>query len=192
MSPIAEVEDDILPLAPAPRLPRQGIFAAGRIESPGPASSRSSFTDRSRALATTPLPSRFEAETLTGEFVQHLESLDYRAYSITPPLFGRFCEAVYPNPQRATPTELPTSMSMARFHVFLAMAIAMKVRIKDAPENTNALLDTCYELAMQQTSTSTFWQENCGVEAAQLLALFASLRKHTSEEPRGLQHSFSW
>jgi hypothetical protein len=83
-------------------------------------------------------------------------------------------------------------MSMARFHVFLAMAIAMKVRIKDAPENTNALLDTCYELAMQQASSPTFWQETGGMEAAQLLALFASLRKPSSDEPRGLQHSFSW
>jgi hypothetical protein len=192
MSPIPEVEDDILPLAPAPRLPRQGIFAARRTESPGPISSRSSFTDRSRALATTPLPSRFEAETLTTEFIQHIESLDYRAYSITPPLFSRFCEAVYPSPQRTSAIEIPASMSMARFHVFLAMAVAMKVRIKDAPENTNALLDTCYELAMQQTATSTFWQENCGLEAAQLLALFSSLRKPASDEPRALQQSFSW
>jgi hypothetical protein len=83
-------------------------------------------------------------------------------------------------------------MSMARFHVFLAMAIAMKVRIKDAPENTNALLDTCYELAMQQTSSSTFWQETGGAEAAQLLSLFASIRKPSTEEPRPLQQSFSW
>jgi hypothetical protein len=191
MSPIPEVEDDILPLAPAPRLPRQGIFAARHTESPGPASSRSSFTDRSRALATTPLPSRFEAETLTTEFIQHIESLDYRAYSISPGLFSRFCESVYPNPQRPA-VEISASMSMARFHVFLAMAVAMKVRIKDAPESTNALLDTCYELAMQQASSSTFWQETGGMEAAQLLALFASLRKPSSDEPRGLQHSFSW
>lgn len=99
MSPIPEVEDDILPLAPAPRLPRQGIFA-GHVESPTPGSSRSSYTDRSRALATTPLPSRFEAETLTTEFVQYIESLQYRAYSISPPLFARLCENVYPNPQR--------------------------------------------------------------------------------------------
>jgi len=192
MSPIPEVEDDILPLAPAPRLPRQGIFAARHTESPGPASSRSSFTDRSRALATTPLPSRFEAETLTTEFVQHLEALDYRAYSVSPALFSRFCEAVYPNPQRPVPMEASASLPMARFHVFLAMAVAMKVRIKDAPENTNALLDTCYELAMQQTASSTFWQESGGMEAAQLLALFASLRKPSAEEPRSLSHSFSW
>jgi hypothetical protein len=81
---------------------------------------------------------------------------------------------------------------MARFHVFLAMAVAMKVRIKDAPEDTNTLLETCYELAMQQTSSSTFWQESCGLEAAQLLALFASLRKPLNDEPRSLQQSVSW
>ncbi|KAF1936328.1 hypothetical protein EJ02DRAFT_88230 [Clathrospora elynae] len=192
MSPILEVEDDILPLAPAPRLPRQGIFAARRTESPAPVSSRSSFTDRSRALATTPLPSRFEAETLTTEFVQHVESLDYRAYSIPPPLYARFCEVVYPNPQRTSALVIPASMPMARFHVFLTMAIAMKIRIKDTPEHTNALLDTCYELAMQQTLSSMFWQEIGGLEAAQLLALFASIRKPSNDEPRPLQQSFSW
>jgi hypothetical protein len=193
MSPIPEVEDDLLPLAPAPRLPRQGIFAASHAESPTPGSSRSSFTDRSRALATTPLPSRFEAETLTTEFVQYIESLQYRAYNISPPLFSRLCENVYPNPQRASSgIEMSVSIPMARFHVFLAMAIAMKLRIRDSPEHTNALLDTCYELAMQQCSVSTFWQEQGGIEATQLLSVFASIRKAPSEDPRPLQHSFTW
>jgi hypothetical protein len=193
MSPIPEVEDDILPLAPAPRLPRQGIFAASHAESPTPGSSRSSFTDRSRALATTPLPSRFEAETLTTEFVQYIESLQYRAYNISPPLFARLCENVYPNPQQASSgMEMSVSIPMARFHVFIAMATAMKLRIRESPENTNALLDTCYELAMQQTTSATFWQEQGGVEAAQLLTVFASIRKVTNDEPRPLQHSFTW
>ncbi|KAH9882046.1 hypothetical protein J1614_001217 [Plenodomus biglobosus] len=192
MSPIPEVEDDILPLAPAPRLPRQGIFAARHTESPGPTSSRSSFTDRSRALATTPLPSRFEAETLTTEFVHHIESLEYGSYSISPSLFSQLCDAVYPNPQRTCAIETPASMPMARFHVFLAMAVAMKVRIKDSPEPTNALLDTCYDLAMQQATSSTFWQEFGGVEAAQLLLVFSAIRKSSATEPKPLQQSFSW
>jgi hypothetical protein len=193
MSPIAEVEDDLLPLAPVPRLPRQGIFAASHAESPTPGSSRSSFTDRSRALATTPLPSRFEAETLTTEFVQYVESLQYQAYNISPPLFARFCENVYPNPQNsAAVVDMTASIPMARFHVFMAMAIAMKLRIREAPEHTNALLDTCYELAMQQSSHSTFWQEQGGIEAAQLLSVFATIRKAPSEDPRPLQHSFTW
>jgi hypothetical protein len=194
MSPIPEVEDDLLPLAPAPRLPRQGIFAASHADSPTPASSRSSFTDRSRALVTTPLPSRFEAETLTTEFIQYIESLQYRAYTISPPLFARLCENVYPNPQRAASSamEMSVSIPMARYHVFLAMAVAMKLRIRESPENTNTLLDTCYELAMQQATNSTFWQEQGGLEAAQLLTVFASIRKVSSEEPRPLQHSFTW
>ncbi|KAH8724944.1 hypothetical protein GQ44DRAFT_243622 [Phaeosphaeriaceae sp. PMI808] len=194
MSPILEVEDDLLPLAPAPRLPRQGVFAASYTESPTPGSSRSSFTDRSRALVTTPLPSRFEAETLTTEFVQYIESLQYQAYSISQPLFARLCENVYPNPQHTTPNiDMSVSISMARFHVFLAMAIAMKLRIRDAPESTNVLLDTCYELAMQQSAVSTFWQEQGGIEAAQLLSIFASIRKApTHDRMRLLQQSFSW
>jgi hypothetical protein len=83
-------------------------------------------------------------------------------------------------------------MPMARFHVFLAMATGMKLRIKDSPESTNALLDTCYDLAMQQTSASTFWQEEGGAEAAQLLAIFAGIRKTPNLDPTPLQHSFTW
>lgn len=193
MSPIPEVEDDMLPLAPAPRLPRQGLFAASHTESPTPGSSRSSFTDRSRALVTTPLPSRFEAETLTTEFVQYVESLQYPAYGISAPLFSQLCESVYPNPQQPpSGLEMSVSIPMARFHVFTAMAIAMKLRIRESPEPTNALLDTCYELAMQQTSSSTFWLEQGGVEAAQLLSVFAAIRKTPILEPRPLQQSFTW
>ena len=188
MSPIPEVDDDLLPFAAAPRLPRQGVFAP----SPAPASTRSSYTDRSRAVSTTPLPSRFEAETLTSEFIQHVEAHAPQAYGMTPSLFGQLCEMVYPSPQTASSPIPVASMSMARFHVFLAMATGMKLRINDSPESTNALLDTCYELAMQQTFTSKFWQEDGGVEAAQLLAIFASIRKTTSVDPTPLQHSFTW
>lgn len=163
---------DVQPLAPAPRLPRQGIFSA-RTES---------------------LPSRFEAETLTTEFVQYIESLEGpKPYTISPAVFGRLCDTVYPDPKSPPPPENSSvSIAMARFHVFLAMAIGMKVRIKDSAEPTNALLDTCYELAMQQASASIFWQEPGGIEAAQLLSMFASIRKEASFEPKSLQHSFSW
>ncbi|KAF1965224.1 hypothetical protein BU23DRAFT_604325 [Bimuria novae-zelandiae CBS 107.79] len=187
-----EDETDVLPLAPAPHLPRRGLFAA-HMESPPPGSSRSSFTDRSRALTTTPFPSRFEAETLTSEFVQHLEGADQKIYSITPGLFSRFCESVYPDPKkRGVALDVPVTTQMARFHVFMAMAIGMKMRIKDSPENSNSLLDTCYDLAMQQASSAPFWQENGGVEATQLLNIFASIRKEPQFAPKPLQTSMSW
>lgn len=187
-----EDEDDVLPLAPAPRLPRPGLFAA-HTESPPPGSVRSSYTDRSRALTTTPFPSRFEAETLTSEFVQYLESADQKLYSITPGLFSRFCETVYPDPKkRGVTLDIPVSTQMARFHVFLAMAIGMKMRIKDSTESTNSLLDTCYDLAMQQASSAPFWQESGGVEATQLMNIFASIRKEPQFAPKPLQPSMSW
>ncbi|KAF9694761.1 hypothetical protein EKO04_007678 [Ascochyta lentis] len=188
MSAISEVDDDLLPFAAAPRLPRQGVFAP----SPAPASTRSSYTDRSRAASTIPLPSRFEAETLTTEFMQHVEAHSPEAYGMTSSSFAQLCEAVYPNPLKSSSSMPVASMSMARFHVFLAMATGMKLRIKDSPESTNALLDTCYDLAMQQTSVSTFWQEDGGVEAAQLLAIFAGIRKTPVMDPTPLQHSFTW
>lgn len=189
MSPIPEAEGDLLLFAmAAPHLPRQGVFAP----SPAPASTRSSYTDRSRAVSTTPLPSRFEAETLTTEFMHHVETVSPHAYGLASDSFAQLCEMVYSNSQTSSLSNLCVSMSMARFHVFLGMATGMKLRIKDKPENTNALLDTCYDLAMQQTSNSTFWQEEGGVEATQLLAIFAGICKTPSVEPTPLQHSFSW
>jgi hypothetical protein len=187
-----EDETDVLPLAPVPRLPRPGLFAA-HTESPPPGSARSSFTDRSRALTTTPFPSRFEAETLTSEFIQHLESAEQRGYAVSPGLFSRFCESVYPDSKkRGVALEIPVSTQMARFHVFMAMSIGMKMRIKDSPENTNSLLDTCYDLAMQQASSAPFWQESGGVEATQLLSIFAAIRKEPQLAPKPLQTSMSW
>jgi hypothetical protein len=189
---VTEDETDVLPLAPVPRLPRPGLFAA-HTESPPPGSSRSSFTDRSRALTTTPFPSRFEAETLTSDFIQHLESAEPRGYSVSSGLFSRFCESVYPDPKkRGIALEIPVSTQMARFHVFMAMSIGMKMRIKDSPENTNSLLDTCYDLAMQQASSAPFWQESGGVEATQLLSIFAAIRKEPQLAPKPLQTSMSW
>ncbi|KAF1955674.1 hypothetical protein CC80DRAFT_77011 [Byssothecium circinans] len=188
----ADVDADVMPLASVPHLPRQGVFAA-HTESPPPGSSRSSYTDRSRAVTTTPFPSRFEAETLTAEFVSYMESLEHKVYSVTPALFSRICESVYPDPKKRGVSVDPTvSTQMARFHVFMAMAIAMKMRIKDAVEQTNSLLDTCYDLAMQQTTVPTFWQENGGIEASQLLSIFASIRREPQFSPRPLQPSFSW
>jgi hypothetical protein len=93
---------------------------------------------------------------------------------------------------RGTAVDTSVSVAMARFHVFLAMAIGMKVRIKDSTEPTNSLLDRCYELAMQQASSAVFWQEPGGIEAAQLLSVFASIRKEQGFEPKPLQSSFSW
>ncbi|KAF3003536.1 hypothetical protein E8E13_005697 [Curvularia kusanoi] len=189
VSAVPELDDDLLPFAAsAPRLPRQGVFAP----SPAPASTHSSYTDRSRAVSTVPLPSRFEAETLTSEFIQYVETQAPQAYGMDASSFAQLCEMVYPNAQKASPSLPLPSLSMARFHVFLAMATGMKLRIKDSPENTNSLLDTCYDLAMQQTSASTFWQEDGGIEAAQLLAIFSSIRKSPSLEPTPLQHSFTW
>ncbi|KAF2645413.1 hypothetical protein P280DRAFT_465254 [Massarina eburnea CBS 473.64] len=185
-------DTDVMPLAPVPRLPRQGIFAA-HTESPPPGSSRSSFTDRSRAITTTPFPSRFEAETLTAEFIAHLEAMEHKIYVVTPALFSRICESVYPDPKkRGVSVDSTVSTQMARFHVFMAMAIGMKMRIKDAQEQTNSLLDTCYDLAMQQATSPTFWHENGGIEATQLLTIFASIRREPQFSPRPLQPSFSW
>ncbi|KAH7116243.1 hypothetical protein B0J11DRAFT_571954 [Dendryphion nanum] len=189
-----EASEDLQPLAPIPRLPRQGIFSP-RTESPiSSGTPTASFTDRSRAMDAIPLPSRFEAETLTTEFVHFIDSISGpKPYSLSPAVFAKLCEAVYPEPgSRSSSVDNTLSQKVVRFHVFMAMAIGMKVRIRDSPEPSNALLDRCYELAMQQTSSAVFWQEQGSVEAAQLMSIFASIRKEVAVEPKPLQHAFSW
>jgi hypothetical protein len=124
--------------------------------------------------------------------MQHIEANAPQGYGMAASSFAQLCEMVYPNPQKASSSIPVASMSMARFHVFMAMATGMKLRIKDSPESSNALLDTCYDLAMQQTTESTFWQENGGAEAAQMLVVFASIRKKPNRDPTPLQHSFTW
>ncbi len=191
VAPSPEAEADLVWTDTAPSLPRQGLFAPKYTEAAAAGSSRSSFSERSRALTSTPLPSRFEAQTLTAEFIQYIHNVLPPAYSILPHLFSRFCQMVYPSPTR-TVSDAPVSMPMARFHVFLAMAIAMKLRIRNSSEDTNALLNTCYQLAMQQSGMATFWQEDAGQEAAQLLVVFASIRKTSISHSASRHHSFSW
>lgn len=137
-----------------------------------------------------PYPSRFEAETLTSEFLQYLSNFedDSKPYSLSPSTFNYFCETVYPNLHEPS-VDQSVSTAMARFHVFMAMAIGMKVRIKDSSEPTNLLLDRCYELALQQAACSTFWLEQGAVEAAQLVKIFAGVRKEEMFQPRLLQSS---
>ena len=119
LSAVPELDDDLMPFAAsAPRLPRHGVFAP----SPAPASTHSSYTDRSRAVSTVPLPSRFEAETLTAEFIQYVESHAPQAYAMDAGSFAQLCEMVYPKSQKASPSSPLPSLSMARFHVFAVNA----------------------------------------------------------------------
>lgn len=145
-----------------------------------------------------PYPSRFEAETLTSEFLRYVETMpEPKPYTLPSVAFGRLYEAVYPSPNsnsgQISQIHQSVPIHMARFHVFLAMAIGMKFRIRDSAEPTNLLLDRCYELAMQQAAASTFWLEPGAVEAAQLVAILASVGKEGGLfQPRSLQASCTW
>ncbi|KAF2473633.1 uncharacterized protein BDR25DRAFT_340965 [Lindgomyces ingoldianus] len=186
ISPFPDFESQI----EMPRLPRQGIFAP-RVDSPTAMSSGPNFTDRSRAITSAPFPSRFEAETLTGVFLNHIAAFESKPYAITPSIFRQIFDTVYPDPNRGPAFDTSVSVGMARFHVFFAMTIGMKIRIQGTAES-NSLLERCYELAMQQTSSATFWQEIGGVEAIQLLSIFSLLGRESNFEPKPLQQSWSW
>ncbi|KAL4804156.1 hypothetical protein BDV18DRAFT_162563 [Aspergillus unguis] len=60
------------------------------------------------------------------------------------------------------------SIKMARFHVYMVAAVGLKM---EAYQSTDVQL--YYQLAMEQTRSASFWQEELGVEAAMLVMMFA-------------------
>lgn len=63
-------------------------------------------------------------------------------------------------------------VSMATFHVYMAMAIALRMKA-DCREREMQLLETCYRLAMDQILSHGFWSQPLSGEAAILLMLFS-------------------
>ncbi|KAF2177606.1 hypothetical protein K469DRAFT_719700 [Zopfia rhizophila CBS 207.26] len=188
--PEFESQTNVPSVTSAPHLPRQGIFAP-QADNPSGGKPNASFTNTSRAILSMPFPTKFEAETIISTFLSHVSTLEPMPYAITPSLFRQFFDIVYPDPARGASLNTPVSVRMVRFHIFLAMAIGIKIRAQGEAEE-NSLLKRCYELAMQQTSSAAFWQETGGVEAAQLLSVFASLGRESNFEPKSLQQSWSW
>ncbi|KAL1632875.1 hypothetical protein SLS58_011306 [Diplodia intermedia] len=78
------------------------------------------------------------------------------------------------------------SLRMARFYVFMTMAVGVRLRgrsgsgggggrsrMSTTTDGDDALLDSCFRLAMRQAESPSFWCEAGAVEAASLLGLFA-------------------
>ncbi|KAK9320023.1 putative c6 zinc finger domain protein [Lipomyces orientalis] len=121
----------------------------------------------------TMIPTRFEAETLSDIFFAGVGSHDC---PINRSSFQRCLDLVYDQPGSSDefrPHQTSYSSRMAKFHVYMTMAIALRMKAYDGDIDTN-LLDNCYQLAiLQQTASYRFWEQSGAVEAALLIALFA-------------------
>jgi hypothetical protein len=111
----------------------------------------------------TATPTKFEAETLVDTF---FVQVNRRGYSVDRQVFQAFLDMIYTHGTNAYPR------SVALYHVFMAMATALRAKIgRGGPESS--LLNNCYRLAMEQAQTPEFWSQQLGNEAAILLVLFA-------------------
>ncbi|KAI9929446.1 hypothetical protein MW887_000917 [Aspergillus wentii] len=109
-------------------------------------------------------PTRFEMETLLDIFFDNAGVYGYR---VDRGLFSAFLDVI----GSPTPTG-PYPVSMARFQVYMAIAIGMRVKM-DGKTTDSQMLDNCYRLAMQQTESPHFWSQEGSVQAATLLVLFS-------------------
>jgi hypothetical protein len=126
------------------------------------------------------LPTRFEMDTLLDIFCERAGSFGYHADHS---LFQHFLDLIdAPELEFCTGQAGLYSVGMAKFHVYMSMAIAMRIK-SDGRHTERELLENCYQLAMQETRSSHFWEQRGSVEGAMLFAVFAG----TSEQ--GLMQS---
>ncbi|KAB2575110.1 C6 zinc finger domain containing protein [Lasiodiplodia theobromae] len=124
------------------------------------------------------MPTKFEAETLSDIFFDKVEPsqrpVEQSFYHTCLDLVYEFAADNTQGPHMDVVECLipPYSLRMARFYVFMTMAIGMRLRTGGRMTD-NSLLDSCYHLAMHQAESPAFWSEVGGVEAATLLTLFA-------------------
>ncbi|KAJ8097182.1 putative c6 zinc finger domain protein [Lipomyces tetrasporus] len=159
----------------------QDLESAGPPENepqPLPSSCEQQFIEATRTVCdgSPMIPTRFEAETLSDIFFASVGSHDC---PINRSSFPRCLDLVYPSCFNEQPASdefrhLGTSYSsrMAKFHVYMVMAIATRMKGYDGSIDTN-VLDNFYQLAIQQTTSYRFWEEPGAVEAALLIALFS-------------------
>lgn len=69
-------------------------------------------------------------------------------------------------------------VSMAKFHVYMAMAVGLRMKGNCRPRELE-LLETCYRVAVEQIRSRRFWDQPLACEAAVLLILFAQANQQT-------------
>lgn len=122
-------------------------------------------------------PTRFEAETLIDKFFLQMQMAAYPLahYPLDRSKLHEFLNIIH---QQVPPLDAvhdwSCSESMARFHVYMAMAVSLRME-KDGRSSTLNLLQKCYLLALRETQEPSFWKQAFAQEAAVLFLLFAQV-----------------
>ncbi|KKK24528.1 hypothetical protein AOCH_001624 [Aspergillus ochraceoroseus] len=114
-------------------------------------------------------PTRFEAEMLLDRFFAKTGGSGYPVERDK--LFG-FLDIIYNQWEYVGGHEPLYPPSIARYHVYMAMAIALRME-KDGRKTTTQLLRNCYRLAIKEVRSPSFWEQPLAIEGAMLLVWFA-------------------
>ncbi|KAK1149666.1 hypothetical protein N8T08_005218 [Aspergillus melleus] len=117
----------------------------------------------------TPVPTRFEAETLLELFFEKSHAFGYPVDQVR---FRTFLDIIYSPYDGSLGSGSPQHVSMARFQVYMAMAIGLRFKT-DGRATESRLLENCYRLALDQIRSPQFWSQPLAGEAAMLMILFA-------------------
>ncbi|KAL2826300.1 hypothetical protein BDW59DRAFT_161139 [Aspergillus cavernicola] len=120
-------------------------------------------------------PTRFEAETLLDKFFDRTQGAGYSSVLDRSRLFELLNIVNHPSPPSAgVGRDLPCSTAMARFHVYMAMAIGLRME-REGRATTIHMLHNCYRLAFEETRAPSFWNQPYALEATMLIYLFAQV-----------------
>ncbi|KAL4973545.1 hypothetical protein BDW66DRAFT_168501 [Aspergillus desertorum] len=117
-------------------------------------------------------PGRFEAEMLLDKFFDRVQGSRHplAPYPLNRSQLFEFLDIV-DSPHLAH-IRGACSVSMARFHVYMAMAVGLRMEA-EGRSTTMHMLQSCYLLAMVEALSPSFWQQAYSLEAGILVMLFS-------------------
>ncbi|GES66479.1 C6 zinc finger domain protein [Aspergillus terreus] len=122
------------------------------------------------------MPTSVEIQALLELFFQTIPGL---GYPLGRDMFQKFLDII------DDPSQVPSEqgdmypVSMAKFHVYMAMAVGLRMKV-DCRARELQLLETCYDVAVEQIRSRYFWAQPLAGEAAMLLMLFANASRQCS------------
>ncbi|KAL4950521.1 hypothetical protein BDW69DRAFT_202112 [Aspergillus filifer] len=131
-------------------------------------------------MEATRAPTRFEAETVLDKFFDRMQSARYPLprYPIDRSRLFQFLDIV--DQSSLSPvSEYTGPTSMARFHVYMAMACGLRMDPEGSKIKGNMLWN-CYRLAMDESRDPSFWKQAFSLEAAILIMIFAQVSGQTA------------
>ncbi|KAL4733345.1 hypothetical protein BDV11DRAFT_86462 [Aspergillus similis] len=125
-------------------------------------------------LETSWTPRRFEAEMLLDKFFDRVQSSrqTLAPYPLNRGQLFKFLDIV-DSPHLAH-LGGACSVSMARFHVYMAMAVGLRMEAEER-STTMHMLQSCYRLAMEEAHSPSFWKQAYSLEAGILVMLFSQV-----------------